>query len=88
MNIEEVRADIPVTLSMRNMMQLFVKHSFFEKIVWPGFYIFNISSVNIKDNAFLDVAPRSIVAKKGKLKKQFIWYQAIILVTNHANYIE
>ena len=66
LNIEEVRADVPMTLSVRNVNQLLVKHSFFEKIAWPGFYIFNITSVAIKENAFPDIASRSIVAKKGK----------------------
>ena len=66
LDIEEVRADVPMTLSVRNANQLLVKHSFFERIAWPGFYIFNITSVTIKENAFPDIAPRSIVAKRGK----------------------
>ena len=67
LNIEEIRADVPMTLSVRNVNKLVVKHSFFERIAWPGFYIFNITSVTIKENAFPDIASRSIVAKKGKL---------------------
>ena len=70
LNIEEVRADVPMTLSVRNVNQLLVKHSYFEKIAWPGFYIFNITSVAIKENAFPDIASRSIVAKKGKQIKR------------------
>ena len=66
LNVEEVRADVPMTLSVRNVNQLLVKHSYFEKIAWPGFYIFNITTVAMKENAFPDIASRSIVAKKGK----------------------
>ena len=71
LNIEEVRADVPMTLSVRDANQLVVKNSFFERIAWPGFYIFNITSVSMKENAFPDIASRSIVAKKGKQSKKY-----------------
>ena len=66
LSMEGVKADIPVTISMQNAEHLLIKRSFFERIAWPGFYIFNISSVTIKENAFPDIAPRSIVVKNGK----------------------
>ena len=63
--LDDMRADLPLTLNVKNSDRLIVQHSEFSRIPWPGFFIFNVTDVFVKANNFVKVAPRSFVVKNG-----------------------
>lgn len=66
LEINRLEATSPFSVTSRNVGSLSVMFSRLATIPWPGFYIYNTTSVTIKGNDFLDVAPRAVVVKSGQ----------------------
>lgn len=64
-SVENIKASLPVRLTVRDSLIFKATRSYFANIPWPGFYVYNVSSVLLKANTFGSVAPKSIVIKTG-----------------------
>ena len=66
LSLYQLHAQVPFSLTIMESRSLSVAFSTFETVHWPGFYVYNVTKAAITHSKFYDVAPKTVVAQKGK----------------------